>query len=112
MATLTHATRAANPAARNLVSVAARSPISGSRALSFNSRVSQFPRLQTVNNNKRAFSTTIKMVREMRKSSDWGHLLTMTQSTAPRTESDAFGEIQVSLQSTIVPLNATWKRQC
>ena len=62
MSTLTHAARTANPAARNLVSVAARSPAFASRALSSNSRLVQFPRLQFLNNNKRAFSTTIKMV--------------------------------------------------
>ena len=63
MATLTHATRAANPAARNLLSAAARSPFA-SRALSSSPRqIGQFPRLQFLNNNKRAFSTTVKMVR-------------------------------------------------
>lgn len=65
MATLTHATRAANPAARSLLSVAARSPAL-SRALSSNSRqFGQFPRLQFLNNNKRAFSTTVTMVGEV-----------------------------------------------
>lgn len=61
MATLTHATRAANPAARSLLSGAARSTAFASRSLSSNSRLA-FPRLQLVNNNKRAFSTSIKMV--------------------------------------------------
>ncbi|KAJ6151282.1 Fumarate hydratase [Penicillium chermesinum] len=75
MATLAHATRAANPAARNLLSGAARSTAFASRSLSSNSRLS-FPRLQVLNS-KRAFSTTIKM------------------SSETRTESDAFGEIQV-----------------
>lgn len=62
MATLTHATRAANPAARNLLSVAARSP-AVTRALSSSRQISQFPRIQTLSNNKRAFSTTVNMVR-------------------------------------------------
>jgi len=62
MASLTHATRAANPAARNFLSAAARVPITR-RSLSSNSRqLGQFPRLQFVNNNKRAFSTTVNMV--------------------------------------------------
>ncbi|KAF7717894.1 Fumarate hydratase [Penicillium ucsense] len=78
MASLTHAARAANPAARSVLSVATRSPVFASRALSSNSRLGgQFPRLQLLNTNKRSFSTTLSM------------------STAPRTESDAFGEIQV-----------------
>jgi fumarate hydratase class II len=76
MATLTHATRAANPAARNLLSVAARSP-AVTRALSSSRQISQFPRIQTLSNSKRAFSTSV------------------TMSSASRTESDAFGEIQV-----------------
>lgn len=65
MATLTHATRAANPAARSALSVALRSPAFAKRALSSNSRqIGQFPRLQFLNNNKRAFSTTVTMVGE------------------------------------------------
>ncbi|KAI2787169.1 Fumarate hydratase [Penicillium oxalicum] len=77
MVSMTHAARAANPAARSVLSVATRSPFA-SRALSSNSRLGgQFPRLQLLNTNKRSFSTTLNM------------------STAPRTESDAFGEIQV-----------------
>ncbi|OQD75689.1 hypothetical protein PENDEC_c006G03653 [Penicillium decumbens] len=77
MATLTHATRAANPAARSLLSAAARAP-AASRALSSKShQFGQFPRLQLLNNNRRAFSTTV------------------TMSSGTRTESDAFGEIQV-----------------
>jgi fumarate hydratase class II len=63
MATLTHATRAANPAARNLLSVAARSP-AVTRALSSSRQISQFPRIQTLSNSKRAFSTSVTMVRE------------------------------------------------
>ncbi|KAJ5166167.1 Fumarate hydratase [Penicillium canariense] len=77
MATMTHAARAVNPAARSVLSVAARSPAFASRALS-SRQLGQFPRLQFLNNSKRAFSTTISM------------------SSATRTESDAFGEIQVS----------------
>ncbi|EPS28448.1 hypothetical protein PDE_03394 [Penicillium oxalicum 114-2] len=77
MVSMTHAARAANPAARSVLSVATRSPFA-SRALSSNSRLGgQFPRLQLLNTNKRSFSTTLNM------------------STASRTESDAFGEIQV-----------------
>jgi fumarate hydratase class II len=74
MATLTHAARAANPAARSALSVAARSPVFASRALSSNSRqFGQFPRLQLINNNKRAFSTTVNMVRNAALNSyrDW-----------------------------------------
>lgn len=63
MATLTHATRAANPAARGALSVALRSPAFAKRTLSSNSRqIGQFPRLQFLSNNKRAFSTTVTMV--------------------------------------------------
>jgi len=62
MATLTHATRAANPAARSLLSAAARAP-AASRALSSKShQFGQFPRLQLLNNNRRTFSTTVTMV--------------------------------------------------
>lgn len=63
MTTLTHATRA-TPAARNLLSVAARSPALAARSLSSNTRqFAQFPRLQSFNfSNKRAFGTTVKMV--------------------------------------------------
>lgn len=65
VATLTHATRAANPAARCALSGAARSPAFAMRAWSSNSRqLGQFPRLQLLNNNKRAFSTTVTMVGE------------------------------------------------
>ncbi|EAW08858.1 class II fumarate hydratase [Aspergillus clavatus NRRL 1] len=78
MASLTHAvsrTTSNTPAvARYALAFAARSPASlSSRSLH------QFPRLQSLNSisNKRAFSTTVRM------------------STATRTESDAFGEIQV-----------------
>lgn len=76
MATLTHAARAANPAARSVLSVAARSPVFASRALSSNSRqFGQFPRLQLLNNNERAFSTTVNMVRGgvINSSVDSGH---------------------------------------
>jgi fumarate hydratase class II len=59
MATLTHAARAANPAARTFLSAAARLPMSG-RALSSNTRQLALPRLQSLNN--RAFSTTVNMV--------------------------------------------------
>ncbi|KAJ5325860.1 Fumarate hydratase [Penicillium brevicompactum] len=76
MATLTHATRA-TPAARTFLSAAARSSAAGSRSLS-STRFAQFPRLQSFTfSNKRAFGTTVKM------------------SVEARTESDAFGEIQV-----------------
>lgn len=65
MASLTHAARAANPATRSLLSGAARSSVFACRALSSNSRqFGQFPRLQLLNNDKRAFSTTVNMVRE------------------------------------------------
>lgn len=63
MVSMTHAARAANPAARSVLSVATRSPFA-SRALSSNSRLGgQFPRLQLLNTNKRSFSTTLNMVR-------------------------------------------------
>ncbi|KAJ6168969.1 hypothetical protein N7497_001812 [Penicillium chrysogenum] len=73
MATLTHAARA-TPAARSVLSPFA------TRSLSSNTRqFAQFPRLQSLNtfSNKRAFGTTVRM------------------SVDARTESDAFGEIQV-----------------
>ncbi|KAJ5969150.1 hypothetical protein N7501_005398 [Penicillium viridicatum] len=73
MATLTHAARA-TPAARTVLSPFA------TRSLSSNTRqFAQFPRLQSLNtfSNKRAFGTTVRM------------------SVDARTESDAFGEIQV-----------------
>ncbi|KAM0107883.1 fumarase fum1 [Aspergillus fumigatus] len=88
MASLTHAaTRTtslnAPAAARNALAFAARSPASFSsrRALSFNTRsLVQYPRLQSIQSisNKRTFGTTVRM------------------ASATRTESDAFGEIQVS----------------
>lgn len=72
MTTLTHATRAANPAARSVWSVAARAPAFATRALSSNSRqIGQFPRLQFLNNNKRAFSTTVTMVGEALIATVW-----------------------------------------
>lgn len=87
MASLTHAaTRTtslnAPAAARNALAFAARSPASFSsrRALSFNTRsLVQYPRLQSIQSisNKRTFGTTVRM------------------ASATRTESDAFGEIQV-----------------
>jgi fumarate hydratase class II len=81
MATLTHAARAANPAARSALSVAARSPVFASRALSSNSRqFGQFPRLQLINNNKRAFSTTVNMVRKAAHSTAIGTTFTDAQN--------------------------------
>ncbi|GAQ03805.1 fumarate hydratase, mitochondrial [Aspergillus lentulus] len=87
MASLTHAatrttSKNAPAAARNALAFAARSPASFSsrRALSSNTRsLLQFPRLQSIQSisNKRAFGTTVRM------------------ASATRTESDAFGEIQV-----------------
>ncbi|GFF24537.1 fumarate hydratase, mitochondrial [Aspergillus udagawae] len=87
MASLTHAASRttsmnAPAAARNALAFAARSPASFSsrRALSSNTRsLLQFPRLQSIQSisNKRAFGTTVRM------------------ASATRTESDAFGEIQV-----------------
>ncbi|GIC88800.1 class II fumarate hydratase [Aspergillus udagawae] len=87
MASLTHAASRttsmnAPAAARNALAFAARSPASFSsrRALSSNTRsILQFPRLQSIQSisNKRAFGTTVRM------------------ASATRTESDAFGEIQV-----------------
>ncbi|RHZ53754.1 hypothetical protein CDV55_101742 [Aspergillus turcosus] len=87
MSSLTHAasrTTSTNApaAARNALAFAARSPASFSsrRALSSNTRsLLQFPRLQSIQSisNKRAFGTTVRM------------------ASATRTESDAFGEIQV-----------------
>lgn len=63
LATMTHATRAANPAARSALSAALRSQAFAKRALSSNNRqIGQFPRLQLLNNNKKAFSTTVTMV--------------------------------------------------
>ncbi|EAW15538.1 class II fumarate hydratase [Aspergillus fischeri NRRL 181] len=87
MASLTHAatrttSKNAPAAARNALAFAARSPASFSsrRALSSNTRsLVQFPRLQSIQSvsNKRTFGTTVRM------------------ASATRTESDAFGEIQV-----------------
>ncbi|KAL4772649.1 L-Aspartase-like protein [Aspergillus nidulans var. acristatus] len=84
MSSLTHATaKASNTSAlARAATLAARSPASftSRRALSSNSRpVTQFPRLQSFQSfsGKRSFSSTIAMASET------------------RTESDAFGEIQV-----------------
>ncbi|KAL2842207.1 L-Aspartase-like protein [Aspergillus pseudoustus] len=86
MSSLTHAVARASstsPAvARSGLTLAARSPASftSRRSLSSNSRrLQQFPRLQSVQSlsNQRAFSSTVTMASET------------------RTESDAFGEIQV-----------------
>ncbi|KAL2795957.1 L-Aspartase-like protein [Aspergillus keveii] len=86
VSSLTHAVAKASstsPAvARSGLTLAARSPASftSRRSLSSNSRhLQQFPRLQSVQSfsNKRAFSSTVTMASET------------------RTESDAFGEIQV-----------------
>ncbi|RDW72612.1 class II fumarate hydratase [Aspergillus mulundensis] len=85
MSSLTHAAaKASNTSAvaRAVTSMAARSPASftSRRALSSNSRqVTQFPRLQSFQSlsSKRSFSSTVTMASES------------------RTESDAFGEIQV-----------------
>ncbi|KAI9370666.1 L-Aspartase-like protein [Aspergillus egyptiacus] len=81
---LAHVAKAssASPAlARSGLTLAARSPASftSRRSLNSNSRIQQFPRLQSIQSfsNKRSFSSTV----------------TMAQNT--RTESDAFGEIQV-----------------
>lgn len=75
LATLTHASRAANPAARSFLSVAGRSPAYATRALSSSSRqIGQFPRLQFLSNNKRAFSTTVTMVGEA-LNANWSQVL-------------------------------------
>ncbi|ODM21025.1 Fumarate hydratase, mitochondrial [Aspergillus cristatus] len=73
-------TRSSPAVARAAVAFAPRTPasLSSRRALCSNTRLQQFPRLQSFNNlSKRTFATTGRMAAET------------------RTESDAFGEIQV-----------------
>ncbi|KAL4898807.1 L-Aspartase-like protein [Aspergillus ambiguus] len=82
MASLTHAASKSPAVARPAIALAARSPASFTcrRALSSNTRsLHQFPRFQSLSSvsSQRTFSTTVRM------------------SSASRTETDAFGEIQV-----------------